>query len=132
MTFLERDDEMARPKSNLVLSKNQIAEIRKLADSMEATQQMLFLSTLDRYETQLDLVDKLRAEMEKAPTTVKKEYVKGRENVVINPLIQSYNQSVASANKTAETLMKIYKTNAESLEEKPDDPLMDILNGTVD
>jgi hypothetical protein len=132
MTILERDDEMARPKSNLVLSKNQIAEIRKLADNMEATQQMLFLSTLDRYETQLDLVDKLRAEMEKAPTTVKKEYVKGRENVVINPLIQSYNQSVASANKTAETLMKIYKTNAESLEEKPDDPLMDILNGTVD
>ena len=132
MTILERDDEMARPKSNLVLSKNQIAEIRKLADGMEATQQMLFLSTLDRYETQLDLVDKLRAEMEKAPTTVKKEYVKGRENVVINPLIQSYNQSVASANKTAETLMKIYKTNAESLEEKPDDPLMDILNGTVD
>ena len=64
--------------------------------------------------------------------TITKEYVKGRENIVINPLIQSYNQTVGAANKTAETLLKIYKESTNASEEKPDDPLMDILNGTVD
>lgn len=119
-------------KAKKVLSKAQIDTIKKLADNMEHTQKMLFLSTLDRYETQVGLVDKLRAEMDKAPTTITKEYVKGRENLVINPLIQSYNQTVGAANKTAETLLKIYKESANASEEKPDDPLMDILNGTID
>ncbi len=123
---------MARPKSNFILSKKQIDEIRKLADDMETTQKMLFLSTLDRYETQVELVDNLRKEVEKAPATLTKEYVKGRENVVINPLIGAYNQSVGSANKSAETLMKIYKSSTEASADRPDDPLMDILNGTVD
>lgn len=99
---------------------------------MEVEQKALLLSTLDRYETQVELCNRLRVEVEKNPTTVTKEYVKGRENIVINPLIQSYNTTVSSANKTAETLLKIFGKAIEAPEEKPDDPLMAILDGTVD
>ena len=106
--------------------------IKARAEEMEVEQKAFFLSTLERYETQVELVDKLRIEMEKGETTVKKEYVKGRENIVINPVITAYNQAVASANKTVETLTKILRSFAEIKGEQPDDPLMEILNGTVE
>ena len=123
---------MARPKTELNKFKTQIKAIRERAKDMDVEQQAFFLSTLERYETQVELVDKLRIEVNKGETTVKKEYVKGRENIVINPVITAYNQAVASANKTVETLTKIIKSFAEIKGEKPDDPLIDILNGTVD
>lgn len=123
---------MARPKTNLNIFKTQMQEIRRRAEELDVEQKAFFLSTLERYETQVELVDKLRIEVEKGDTTVKKEYVKGRENIVINPVITAYNQAVASANKTVETLTKILKGFADIKGEKPDDPLMDILNGTVE
>ena len=123
---------MARPKTSFNKFKTQLEEIRKKTESMDAEQQAFFLSTLDRYETQVELVERLRVEVDKCETTISKEYVKGRENIVINPVITAYNQAVASANKTVETLTKIIKGFAEIKGEKPDDPLMDLLNGTVD
>ena len=123
---------MARPKTSLNNFKTQMKTIRSRAEEMEVEQKAFFLSTLERYETQVELVDKLRIEVNKGETTVTKEYVKGRENIVINPVITAYNQAVASANKTVETLTKILKSFAEIKGEQPDDPLMDILNGTVE
>ena len=123
---------MARPKSSLINFENQLKEIRKHTIDMPMEQRAIFESTLERYEVLVKQSNKLRIELEKSDLTVTKSYVKGRENIVINPLIGAYNQTVSTANKTAETLTKIIKGFADSKEEKPDDPLMEILNGTVE
>ena len=122
---------MPRVSKRIEEGKKQIKELRKRAQEMDVEQRLIFETTLDRYETLIEQVDKLRIEMEKSPTTISKEYVKGRENIVVNPIIGAYNQTVATANKTAETLTRIVKGFAEIAGEKPDDPLMEILSGTV-
>lgn len=108
---------------------NDLKKVKEIAKEMDVMQRSCFLSTLDRYETQVKLVERLRkiVDDKKTEVLVTKEYVKGRENITINPVIQSYNQSVASANKTVVTLKDILKGFAEMRGEKPDDPLMEIL-----
>ena len=67
-------------------------------------------------------------------TEVTKEYVKGRENVVIHPLITQYDRTTDSANKTVSTLLRIIRTfsvgEGQDLDRKDD--LMAAINGGDD
>lgn len=116
--------------------RNRLQEIKDRAEKSGVEQNVFFLSTLERYEFQIKILDELQRAIDEAisgdDVTVKKQYVKNRENVVINPVFPEYSRQVAGANKTVETLMKIIKSFASDKEEHPDDPLMDILNGTVE
>ena len=88
----------------------------------------MFTTTFERYKTQIRLCAQLTEAIEKENLIVKKTYVKGRENVMANPLIQSINQTFSAANKTAETLMKLIKAADVSERKKPKkDELLDAL-----
>lgn len=123
---------MARPKGTLINFENHIKAVREQVAEMEADQRLVIEPTLDSYETLVKTENKIRIEMEKEPPLVTKTYVKGRENSVKNPIYEMFNQTVATKNKTAETLLRLLKGVVDAQDRKPDDPLMEILNGTVE
>lgn len=88
-----------------------------------------FLTTFQRYLTQISVLEKLEKMVEEEETLVTKEYVKGRKNVYSNPAITEYNKTTDSANKTIACLLKIVRSFSESEPSKPNDPLMDAING---
>ena len=53
------------------------------------------------------MLEELEAEINKSGATVKKTYVKGRENVALNPAIDGYNKTSSAANSTVSTLISI-------------------------
>jgi len=121
---------MARKKS--LSLKEQAKEILRLAEESGVQTNYFFLTTFDRYQTQIAILDDLKKRISESETLVTKEYVKGRENVYTNPAITEYNRTTDSANKTVACLIKIIKGfkgegNAEDL-----DPLVAIINGGED
>ena len=85
-------------------------EIMRLAEESGVDDNFFFMTTFDRYQTQLKILDGLKQAIEGEGMLVSKEYVKGRKNVYANPAVAEYNRTTDSANKTVSTLMKIIKT----------------------
>ena len=111
--------------------KEMVKEIRQKAEEAGVDNLFLFETTLKRYETLVDTCGKLEKICNDTELMVTKEYVKGRGNVYVHPVIRAYNQTVSTANKTAETLMKMISALEVKAEPEPDseiDPLMEILN----
>lgn len=112
--------------------KEQAEEIKELAEQRGVQSNFFFVTTFERYQTQLEILDSLRESIKENGMTVKKEYVKGRKNVYSNPAIADFNRTTDSANKTVATLLRIIK-NFGADESKDDvDPLMSIINGGDD
>lgn len=102
-------------------------EILKLAEKCGVEKNYFFQTTFDRYLTQLRVLKQLKENIEKDGLTVKKEYVKGRKNVYMNPAVTEYNRTADSANKTVTVLLKIVKEFGEGGEKKAEDPLEKLL-----
>ena len=101
---------MARKQRSTTQSlKKQAEEIMRIAESAGVQTNYFFLTTFDRYQTQISILDDLKKRILESETLVTKEYVKGRENVYTNPAITEYNRTTDSANKTVGTLIKIIK-----------------------
>ena len=66
-----------------------------------------FVTTLKRYQVQIETLEKLEEAIKEHGMTVVKEYVKGRENLCVNPAITEYNRTSTAANNTVATLIKI-------------------------
>lgn len=120
------------PRKKTLTLEQQAQEIIKLAESAGVQTNYFFLTTFDRYQTQIGILADLKKRIEESDTLVTKEYVKGRENVYTNPAITEYNKTTDSANKTVACLIKIIKGfkgegNSEDL-----DPLVSIINGGSD
>ena len=110
----------------------QANEIIRIAEENGVQGNYFFLTTFERYQTQLDVLSKLKKEIKSDNVIVTKEYVKGRGNVYTNPAVAEYNRTTDSANKTVQTLMKIIKNfNVEENTEDVD-PLLKIINGDDD
>ena len=111
-----------------------VKEIKQLAKENGVDNNPLFSTTLDRYETQLEVLASLKAKISEAvaenKTLVTKEYVKGRENYYTHPAISEFNKTTDSANKTVATLMKIIKAFNDG-DDSGADPLGDIINGGI-
>jgi len=88
-------------------------ELLDLAAQTGVEQNVFFLSTLKRYQVQLNILTQLEAEIKKAGVLVTKQYVKGRENVYTHPAVTDYNRTATAANQTVQTLLKIITTLAE-------------------
>src|SRR5699024_5053386 len=88
----------------------QLDRIIDAAGKAGADTNVLYLTTLDRYKTQISIMEKLKASIAQDRPTVTKEYVKGRQNIVINPAITEYNKTASAANNTAQTLIKIVQS----------------------
>ena len=109
--------------------KEQAKEIMKLAEESGLQSNYFFVTTFERYQVQLDILESLKQVIDEEGMLVTKEYVKSRKNLYENPAVSSFNRTTDSANKTVATLLRILKSfEAESAHEESD-PLMDIING---
>lgn len=118
---------MKKPKTDLLTYAELIEGKYSGSDNERA---YIFLTAFDRYRQQLKTLDQLRAEIEACPeATVEKEYVKGRKNVVINPVISEYNKTSTAANGTAITLLKALKELQDETGTKDEDELVEFLRG---
>ena len=86
---------------------SQIDELMKMAERTGAKKNVLFLTTLRRYQVQLAILDDLEKSLQEEGSHVTKAYDKGRKNVYTNPAIVQYNKTTDSANKTAAALFDI-------------------------
>ena len=116
-------------KSNL---KKQAQEILKIAEASGAQSNYFFVTTFQRYQVQLSILEALEESLEKEGLQVTKEYVKGRKNLYSNPAVSDYNRTTDSANKTVATLMKILKNYGVEDSDEAEDPLLAIINGNDD
>lgn len=107
----------------------QAKEIMRLAEEAGVKTNYFFVTTFERYQTQIAILADLKKIIEESETLVTKEYVKGRENVYTNPAITEYNRTTDSANKTVACLIKIIKGFTDESEGGSRDPLLDIING---
>ena len=116
-----------KPKS----LQEQAEEIKRLAEESGVQTNFFFVTTFDRYLSQLAILEELKASIEDNKSLVKQTYVKGRSNVVLNPAIRAYNSTTDSANKTVACLMRIISgfkdDGADSVY-----PLLNIINGGDD
>ena len=92
--------------NNMMEKANTIMEVAKQYGLEE---NFLFITTFQRYEVQLNILNELQRQIEENGTLVTKEYVKGRENLYTSPAVKDYNNTCASANSTVSTLIKIIK-----------------------
>lgn len=86
---------------------SQLEELLEYAKRVGADKNILFVTTLRRYQVQLTILNELESTLEQEGALVTKEYVKGRKNVYTNPAIVQYNKTTDSANKTAAALFDI-------------------------
>lgn len=109
--------------------KAQAAEILRLAEESGLQSNYFFVTTFERYQVQLQILDDLKQAINDEGMLVKKEYVKGRKNVYTNPAVSDYNRTTDSANKTVATLLRILKNFDVEQAQEETDPLLDIING---
>ena len=88
----------------------QAEEILEIAEKHGVEQNFLFLTTFQRYQVQLTILNNLKEKIEEDGALVTKEYVRGRENVYTHPAIGEYNKTSTAANQTVATLIKIIKS----------------------
>lgn len=108
--------------------KKHAQEIIKAAESLNAQDNFLFVTTFKRYLKLLDMLDDLESSLDEHGVQVTKEYVKGRGNLYSNPAINAYVHVTDSANKTVSTLKRILRDCER--DDNEDDPLVDAINGT--
>ena len=107
--------------------KKQAKEVLKIAQEHGAEQNFFFITTFERYQVQLNILDDLKKKIEEDGALVTKEYVKGRENIYTHPAISEYNKTSTSANQTVATLIKIIKSLRNDDEGESEDELMKVL-----
>ena len=90
--------------------KAQAGEILRLAEESGVASNYFFVTTFQRYQVQLDILDKLEKAIDESGMLVTKQYVKGRENLYTNPAVGDFNRTTDSANKTVATLIRIIKS----------------------
>ena len=101
---------MGRPKKDMLPAKDleQLAnEIMMEAKKRGCSDSYFFQTTFERYQTQLEILNKLKKSFQGQDVLVTKEYVKGRECIVVNPAISEYNKTATAANGTVAALFKM-------------------------
>lgn len=104
------------------------AEIKAQAEASGLEDDFYFLTTFERYETQIKILAELKKTIDTSDTLIEKEYVKGRGNIYTHPAIKEYNSTTDSANKTVTCLLRILEARKTSGASEPD-PLLEIMNG---
>lgn len=88
----------------------QAAEILKIAESHGVQSNYFFVTTFNRYQTQIHILADLEKKINEEGTLVTKEYVRGRGNLYAHPAVAEYNKTSTAANQTVKTLIDIVKT----------------------
>lgn len=82
-------------------------KILEIAGEYGMTDDYLFRTTFERYEQLNKIMQKLQDVINQEDTLIEKEYVKGRKNTYTHPAIAEYTKTAATANQTAQTLVRI-------------------------
>ena len=109
-------------------SSDTISDFIEKAKSLGIENDYMFLSTLERYQMQVNILENLKKIIDEESTLVTKEYVKGRENVYTHPAITEFNKTTDSANKTVITLDNLIKSKSNSADKK-NNALLEALAG---
>lgn len=103
-------------------------EIRAAAEASGLEDDFYFLTTFERYLTQIKILSELKKTIDTSDTLIEKEYVKGRGNIYTHPAIKEYNSTTDSANKTVTCLLRILEARKTSGTASAD-PLLEIMGG---
>jgi hypothetical protein len=97
----------APPENVLTVDLNQQAkEILKRAQDKGVEHSLMFTTAFKRYVELVSHLVILEEAIKEHGPIVEKEYVKGRQNITINPAVSAYNQTAGAADKTAQLLLK--------------------------
>lgn len=96
--------------TNKTSLREQAKEVLRIAQEHGVEQNFFFITTFQRYQVQLGILEDLEKQIKEDGALVTKEYVKGRENVYTHPAISEYNKTSTAANQTVATLIKIIKS----------------------
>lgn len=118
-----------KKNTNTTKLERQAKQILKLAEESGLQSNYFFVTTFERYQVQLQILDELKQAIDSEGMLVSKEYVKGRSNIYSNPAVTDFNRTTDSANKTVATLLRILKSFDADLSQEESDPLLDIING---
>lgn len=97
-------------KINKKKLEKQANEILKQAERLGVSKNFFFTTTFDRYKMQMQILASLEEAIKEHGPTVTKEYVKGRENIVVNPAITEYNKTSTACNGTLSALLNVLKS----------------------
>lgn len=98
-----------------------LVQFKKDAEAQGYADNFLFVSTLNRLEVQIKIMQNMEESMENDGTLVTKEYVKGRANLYTSPAVATYNKTCQQANNTTQTLMKVIEALGGVLHEEDED-----------
>ena len=107
----------------------QAEEIVRLAEESGVQSNYFFVTTFERYQVQLRILEDLKKAIEEEGMLVSKEYVKGRKNLYTNPAVSDFNRTTDSANKTVSTLLRIIKNFSVDEDKEERDPLLEMIQG---
>lgn len=99
--------------TNKLSLQQQADEVLKRAEERGVQTNFFFVTTFKRYQVQMKILADLERSINEDGATVTKEYVKGRQNIVTNPAIASYNATAQAANGTVKTLINIIDSFAD-------------------
>ena len=97
---------MASDASVKVNLNEQAKEILAKAQEKGVEHSYMFITTFKRYQEHITHLIDLEKAIKTSGTMVTKEYVKGRQNLYVNPAVTAYNQTAGAADKTAQLLLK--------------------------
>lgn len=125
---------MGSPNSKIINLTERANAILELAEKQGVEQNFFFITTFQRYQVQIQLLQQLETQIRQDGTLVEKEYVKGRRNVYTHPAVGEYNRTCTAANQTVTTLMKIIQSMGDNGDdyggsESTGDELLDFLKG---
>lgn len=84
------------------------SDLIKLAKTYGVEKNALFVQAADQYSVQQLVIQRIKSELQKEEELMtSKEYIKGRENIYVNPLVKELPKHADSANKTLSTMLEI-------------------------
>lgn len=98
---------MAKSKNTIRVDLNdQAKQILEKATAKGVEHSFMFVTAFKRYQELISHLQKLQESIAEDGMLVKKEYVKGRANIYVNPAVNAYNATAAAADRTAQLLMR--------------------------
>ena len=102
----ERTGEEIQDADQILSMNEQAQAILEKARAKGIEHTFMFTTTFKRYVELISHLAELQKSIVESGCLVTKEYVKGRQNLYVNPAINAYNTTAAQANNTASILMK--------------------------
>lgn len=88
-----------------------IKELTAMAELYQIQDNALLQKAIEQYSFQLEVIEKIKKQLkEKDSLLTTKEYVKGRENISVNPLVKELPKHSDSANKTAALILSMIES----------------------